>query len=534
MTNEEKVVEYLKCKESFLYFCPKYIKIEMPGGDIPLTPYSKQAELIEQILRDYFVIVLKSRQIGISTILKAFCAWLTVFYDNVVIGIVSKDGPEASDFGRDITSMIDKLPVWMKPKFSKRRERQFILDNGSKCYCSPVAPNSPDKTLRGKGITFLLIDEAAFIKYIDIAWTAMSPALSTSQAHARKNNIPYGTVILSTPNKTTGVGRWYFNRFTKALNGNSIFKYSIIYWREIPELADDPKWYSNVCDLLDNDKKKIDQELELKFLPAEGSFFDPLICGEIQENSVEPMEKVKITAGEIWKYQNPAPKKQYLIGVDTAPEFGHDHSAIEIFDYETMEQVWEFQGKCKVENFCEIVYSAAITYPGIIIVENNSYGNQVVEYLISKEMSLRLYKEPNKKQYGLSTNIKTRPLMLNALYHFITNYPELIKSKRLALEISGLEEKNNKIEAEAGGFDDLVMASAFCFYVRKYDPPKIFFATGSEEELKAISDIVALNDPSYIPYQTNKDLKEIMIKKYLNKKENGSKFGYINILDILK
>ncbi len=86
------VAEFLKCKNDFDYFCRNYIFIELPGQDQLLTPYKKQTELVDIIEIDHYVLVLKSRQIGISTVIQAYSAWLAIFYDNVVIGIISKDG----------------------------------------------------------------------------------------------------------------------------------------------------------------------------------------------------------------------------------------------------------------------------------------------------------------------------------------------------------------------------------------------------------------------------------------------------------
>ena len=232
------VAEFLQCRASFEYFARKYILIELPGKDVFLSPYKKQIELVDQIEIHKFILVLKSRQIGISTIIQAYSTWLTVFYNNVVIGIISKDGAEATDFARVIRGMVEKLPDWMKPLggllgrgFAKRTERSFILTNGSKVYASPVNPNAPDKTLRGKAITFLVIDEAAFVNHLSSAWTSMVPALSTNQMHARKKNIPYGTVVLSTPNKTVGIGQWYFERYMKSISHSDIFKPFVIHWK---------------------------------------------------------------------------------------------------------------------------------------------------------------------------------------------------------------------------------------------------------------------------------------------------------------
>jgi hypothetical protein len=385
---QQHINEYLKCRTDFEYFCKTYIMIEAPGRDINLDPYQKQTELVRVVEKFKFVLVLKSRQIGISTIIQAYAAWLTVFYSNAVVGIISKNGKEATHFARTIRGMVEKLPDWMKPPkgvlgrgFAKRTEQSFILTNGSKVYAEPVNPNAPEKTLRGKAVTLLVIDEAAFVDHIDSAWTSMVPALSTNQMQAKKAGVPYGTVILSTPNKTVGTGQWYFERYQRALSNDDIFKPFVIHWRMIPELANDPDWYETQCRLFDNDARRIAQELELKFLPAEGSFFEAETVEKLQNSVVPPIEKIRLYNGEIWKWQAPANGRYYITGVDTAPEFGDDKSGIVIWDYETMEQVWEYRGKCKVLDFVKVVKVALAQYPGIAVIESNSYGNQVGEQI---------------------------------------------------------------------------------------------------------------------------------------------------------
>jgi len=69
---DKYISEYLRCKAVFDYFCRKYILIEVPGKDINLNPYRKQVELINLIEEKRYVLVLKSRQIGISTIIQAY------------------------------------------------------------------------------------------------------------------------------------------------------------------------------------------------------------------------------------------------------------------------------------------------------------------------------------------------------------------------------------------------------------------------------------------------------------------------------
>ncbi len=539
------VAEYLRCKNDFHYFCSHYVYIEIPGEDILLNPYGKQSELIDTIERKKYVLVLKSRQIGISTIIQAYSAWLTVFYDNVVIGIISKDGAEATDFARVIRGMFEKLPDWMKPiggsqgrGLTKRTERSFILTNGSKVYASPVNPNAPDKTLRGKALTFLVIDEAAFVTYVEAAWTSMVPALSTSQMQARKARIPYGTVVLSTPNKTIGIGQWYFEQYMRAISRDDIFEPFVIHWKMIPELAEDPYWYETQCKLFNYDPRKIAQELELKFLPAEGSFFEADTVEKMQGACVNPIEKLRVYNGEIWKFYDPLPQNSYMIGVDTAPEHGIDKSAITVWDYQTLEQVWEYQGKCKVLDFLKVIQIAATQYRhGPIIVESNSYGNQVLEHLGRSVFSSRLYREKRglgkgPKGHtlipGLSNNAKTRPLMIDALYSYMTEYPESVRSQRLALELTGLVSKaSGRVEADSGCHDDLALATACCMYVRKYDPP-LMLETGEGHysgALEIMKDIVGMNTDSPMEISNEAIMKNV--KENLDKNQ-----GFVDIMQL--
>lgn len=543
---QEYLKEYLKCQQSFTYFCTHYIYLELPGGDQLIKPYKKQIELVDYIERERYVIVLKSRQIGISTVIQAYVAWLVVFYSNVVVGIISKDGAEATDFARVIRGMIEKLPVWVKPKggllgrgFAKRTERSFILTNGSKVYASPVPPNAPDKTLRGKAVTLLVIDEAAFVNHLDSAWTSLVPALSTSQKHATQFNIPYGTIVLSTPNKTTGVGKWFFERYKRAISGNDIFKPFIIYWKSVPELANDPDWYNKQCALFNHDKRRIAQELELKFLPVHESFFQTKTIEEIQESCIEPIEKIKLFNGEVWKFQEPEKGRFYIVGVDTASEHGQDKSTIEVFDYETLEQVWEYQGKCKVLDFIKVCKVAASMFPGLIVVESNSYGNQVVEHLNESEYTTMLYKEKrgqNKLVSGLTTSPKTRPLMIDALYSYITQYPNIVKSQRLALELAGLvPNRSGKVEAEEGSHDDLALAAACCMYVRKYDPPLMLESSISNTISNELANIVSSNVGNFPMTKQDKIITSNSLESQLKDKINSqNKLQVVDILSLFK
>lgn len=552
------IQEFFKCKYDFHYFAKNYIILELVGGDKKLKPYDKQLELTDCIQENKHVIVLKTRQTGISTITQAYCTWLSVFYDNVVIGVTSKSGPEATSFNRIIRGMIEKLPSWMfknGKKFSKYQEQEYVLTNGSTLYAQAISPSQPEKTLRGKAVTFLVMDEAAFTGYIERAWTGIVPALATNQKHARENGIPYGSVILSTPNKTVGMGAWFYNKWSNAKSGTDFFTPFTIYWKDIPELANDPYWYESQRAALDYDQNKIDQELELKFIPSEGSFLPPEVTKKLQDNITEPKRTFWLYNGEVRVFEDFDPSRFYLVGVDSATEYGSDRSAVVVFDYETLEQVWEYVGNCKVKDLTNIIKLVLGTYTNSkAVIENNSIGNQLMEDLNDSEFSAMLYKEKRKTQGvsvkrkasksgsktstgstrivpGLSTNAKTRPLMIDALYTYVVNYPEIIKSDRLVYELIGLVKKQTqsgeRVEADEGMHDDVCISASMCFYVRKYDPiTNVELASGENNAMSDnFSEIVDFNIPRV--GDPMKDVKKRM--------EDGEhKQSYVDVMEILK
>lgn len=488
---------FLEYKYNPIKWMEECAYLPTPGGDQLVKLYEPQKRVIESFYRDHHLVLLKSRQTGFSTLSQLIVAHTTTFYDNAVCGIVSRDGSEASDFNRKVIDILDKQPKWLQKGFHFKNAQSFKMKNGSQLWASAISPANPGSVFRGKSISLLIIDEAAHIRYIDEAWTAMAPTLSKAQLAAEKNGMPFGTIILSTPNRTEGIGKWFFDMWKNStMNPDGVWKPHKIYWREIPEFVNNPTWYQKQCEILGNNKNKIAQELELKFVPIEGLFPED-IYEKLQEIKSKPLQIIKVSESSFLnKYKEISPERYHLIGVDTASEFGEDYSAIQVVDYITMEQVMEFHGKLKVSEFVKTLKFVAQLFPKhLLIIENNSYGNQVCEELHNDENNSHLYNiygtwkaqpvpnpnisrsyskhrssRPKRRifQLGLTTTAKTRPLIFDALYTLICENPYIVKSEKLALELLSLVHKSNRIEADTGSNDDLAMAFAFCCYARLY------------------------------------------------------------------
>jgi len=514
LTDVEKLCLIYYYRKNLKEFILENIYIDEIGGTVRFKPYRKQEEVIDQFLNDHNLLFVKSRQIGISTIVQAISIAVMVLYSNVTIGVLSKDSKEASSFVRKAKGMLDNLPSWIRPEkssYEKKIEQHVKISNGSEMVSDTVNAHKPEITLRGQAIAILIVDEAAFIDKVDEAYVGMMPAVDKVQKVAAAKGIPFGNFIISTPNKTSGIGQWYFDKYKDAKAGIGPFKLVQIHWSEIEGL--DETWYESM-------KKKyspleLAQELDMKFIGTKHSIFDHEVQMYLQDekNFTEPTIK-KFTVEtqrvgehvamrqevELKIYKEPIPGKNYLIGVDTATKEGLCKSAVVVMDRFTLEDVAIFVCDIEPHLLCEVVKVVMDYYSlNCTIVERNSYGLQVVKELsLFPKYSSRLYftKKDMKSDVefipGLETTGFSRPLIIESLITFVKEKYQQINSKDLALQLVSLEEHSGKIKHGSNALDDLAMAFGFGCYVLLYN--LLHTNTFNREELETFNALMVNNE----------------------------------------
>lgn len=482
------------------------------GGDKLIKLHKPQRKIVSAFYsgKNSNMIFLKSRQIGFSTLFQLICTHLVIFFSNAIIGVTSRNGAEASDFARKTKDIIDKLPIEFKPAYKWNNIKDFCISKtNSQLYSDSVSPTNPGSLFRGKSICLLIMDEIAHVMKAEEGWTGVAPALSSAQMVAKENQVPYGTILLSTPNRCTGIGKFFYTMWRQALDDTNGFQPYRVHWTEIDSYRNDPNWYTNQCKLLNNDPRKIQQELELQFVGDENTFLPEETVRTLQSSTIEPKKKIPICqGGEIWKFVDKIdPTRFYMIGVDISSSYGSDYCAIEGLDWITMNQILEYKGKVTPKNLSDVVRAISAMLPkNIIIIERTGgWGNTVLTELeYDKLLTYNIFQEyrrsdPAKKRIpGLSTDNFTRPLIIQALYETVVEHPELIKSERLKLELLSLIRKGERIEADQDAHDDIAMSYAFCCYVRKHYAETIQIEEDTGEELPNILDtydtISDLND----------------------------------------
>lgn len=73
--------EFIACASDPCHFITKYCIIQHPiKGKIPFALYDFQEETLKEVLHSKYNIILKARQLGISTLTAAYSLWLMTFH----------------------------------------------------------------------------------------------------------------------------------------------------------------------------------------------------------------------------------------------------------------------------------------------------------------------------------------------------------------------------------------------------------------------------------------------------------------------
>jgi len=461
-----KIQEIIKCGTDPIYFMKKYIFISHPKkGLIKFDTYAFQDECVRDFEKYRFTIVLKSRQLGLSTVCAAYCLWMALFQKEKNILIIATKLEVAKNFLRKIMTMYDSLPDWLVlPKEKNRSVKAVDFTNGSRITAIPTG----DDAGRSEGVSLLVVDEAAHIQGFDELWKGLYSTVSTG------GNI----ILLSTPK---GVG----NVFHKVWTGCDIEKKENDFhgiklpWTVHPE--HDQKWFEEQCRNLD--PRGIQQELLCDFLGSGQTYLNEMALSYLNDMIAPPIEKFG-EDGNIWVWKYPVAGNKYVISADVARGDSDDYSTSHVFDVDNDEVVAEYQGKIPPDRFAELLADLGRKYYNALICpENNTFGLATAYRLrdlkypnlyyekFAKAGIHQVYTEEEVKDAmpGLSTTVKNRQAILAKMEEVIRNKKIRIYSSRFAEEAKTFIWNTNvaggKATAMKGYNDDLIMSLAIGCYL---------------------------------------------------------------------
>ena len=449
---QDMVGEFIKCANNPTYFSEKYIQIvHVDRGLIPIKLYDYQKDIVEKITNNRRVAVVTSRQAGKTTTAVAVILHYVLFNEHKTCALLANKGDAAREILDRIKIAYEALPKWLQQGVIEWNKGSVEFENG----CKIIAGATSSSAIRGKSISFLYIDETAFVENWDEFFASVFPTISSGKTTKM--------LYTSTPNG--------LNHFYKTCEGAKAdtngFEYVEVPWQKVP--GRDEAWRKETLAAMDQDTQKFSQEFECGFLGSSGTLIEGgKLKSLVPRTPVGQSDHMKV-------YEKPQKDHTYVCVVDVARGKGLDYSAFQIIDVTEMpyRQVCMFKDNMITPiDYAEIIYRSIKSYnEAYTLVEVNDIGEQVsetlhyefeVETLMFTESAGRSGKRistgfSKKADKGIRTTKAVKSVGCNMLKMLIEQDQLILNDFDTINELSTFSRKGNSYEAESGCHDDLVM-----------------------------------------------------------------------------
>lgn len=449
----EMLKEYMKCAEDPVYFAKNYIKIvHVDKGLVPFQMYDYQEEITGKIFNARRVAVLTARQSGKTTTAMAIILHYILFNEFKTVAILANKGDAAREVLSRVQLAYEALPKWMQQGIEEWNKGNIALENGCKIYAGTTSSSA----IRGKSISFLYLDEVAFIEGYDEFFASVYPTISSGESTK--------LLMTSTPN-----GLNHFWKTCKgAEEGTNGYEFVKVMWDDVP--GRDEKWRQETLEALDFDEQKFKQEYCCEFLGSSGTLIDGSKLKALAYD--RPLREQE----GVTQYKQPEEDHQYVMTVDVSRGKGLDYSTFNIIDITEMpyQQVCVFRDNyVGPVDFASFIYRLGLMYnEAAVLVEINDIGEQVSDTLLMdygyENMLYSANQGARGKQIssgfggkrldnGIRTTKTVKSIGCSILKSLVEQDQLILRDYNTLQELSRFSKKGNSYEAEPGAHDDLVM-----------------------------------------------------------------------------
>lgn len=516
-----------------LYFY-KCLKIRDKGSNIVAFTTNTAQERLLKIIKDHelqypdeatrptlYIIILKARQLGFSTVTEGVFFKKLNFGFNKVAMIVSFD----EDSAVTINDMADRfykyLPQTIKPKRRPSRGKGILFENPRFDDSQPISKDN-DPGLQNKFLVEtaknLNAGSSYTINYLHISELAKWDKPEETMTSIMQSVPDFGAIVIV---ESTAKGMNYFQElWDNAEQRKNNFVPLFVAWFENPlyrapytgfvitkyeqEIKetyildnDQLQWRRNtIKDKLNGDENMFKQEypcnaMEAFLTTGTPVFNNELVIQRIRELEANPIgergnliyvgeqeKKLVFTPdqhGWITIFKHPEKDRPYIAGADVAQGVeGGDFDAAPMLDNITLEQVAAFHGHLNVDLYAEELYKFGTYYnnallgpevnfnPGIIInLEKLRYPKLYMRqdiHTISKDI---------KMTFGWLTGMANRNAIISELVEYVREHIHLIKDVGFLREcLTFIKNKQGRPEGMEGKKDDRVLAYAITLAIR--------------------------------------------------------------------
>lgn len=463
-----------------------------------LFPYQRLT--LDTFLKRRYVIVLKARQLGLTTLADAYALWLLLFRPGSNILLVSKDQPTADKALDLLKFMFRFLPGWMGGRMpvlevDSAREMVWRHHNGLK---SRIVSRPATKTVgAGETATLVMWDEAALGLYQDESLRSLMPTTDAGGSMIVFSTARGGHNTFARLYRDAEAGRsefapvfhpWSVSRLMNK-NAESGGKPDMgLYEGRRLQMADKPwQFYAEYPSDADEAFRQSGRTRFSELPPVEEFEEFPLRGRLIQDGDIiqfvnDPEGPLRMSSLPDGVVNGPT-----VVAVDPSEGIGGDYTAISCGflnpDGAPVRIAFWHDNLTEPAEAAKHAYMLGkyLQFRGrdalMVVEKQGGFGETIIHELREnwqyRNMYMHTYTGHRKKRreqtYGMPMTASRRPLVIDSLAKWLNygkGYVLEGVDRDLRLELGAfVVTDGGRVEADVGMHDDLVMSAAIMVYV---------------------------------------------------------------------
>lgn len=492
-------------------------KIKNKNGELVNLKFNfAQNQIYEKLKESYGnrpsrFIILKARQLGISTLSEAIITYLATNTANTDAVILAHTSESSSKIYEMTQLFVDCLPDGLKPKQKYSNKKMLSFDDETNGLKSSIRVMVANDSTRGGTYRLAHLSEVAFWEKPEEALLALNQA------------VPMTDDSLIIMESTANGFNYFYNLWQDAVNGRNDYTPIFLPWYVDPayslpfrgfektqyeldiqqrfSLTDDQLQWRRWCiaNNCNNDELKFRQEYpitpEEAFITSGASVFNNDIILDHMKGLKEPIKIgyfnydynglrisnikwVDDKRGYIKIYKEPSGGNTVL-GGDTAGD-GEDFFTAQVLNADGY-QMAVLHHQFDEDMYTKQIYCLGMYYKSLVAIESNfsTFPNMELQrlkypHLYMREKYDRILTDVQMK-FGFRTTSLTRPIIIAQLVEIVREHIELFNDRETLQEMLSFVKLKGKPQASEGAHDDLVMALAIAFEALKQLPRKYAF-----------------------------------------------------------
>jgi len=495
-------LEFRKCATDPDYFIRTYIWIESerdPRGKEPFALWDYQERALDAYMQDRFVIILKARQLGFTTLAMAYAMWHCLFRPRANILLISKSQDSADKNLGMARFMYSFLPEWMKARGPEldgdaAKQMAFKFPDGTTNRLKSFAGTKTAGA--GETASLVILDEFALMEDPANTYRTIKPTTDAGGkliiiSTARGGNNMFAKIYRD--------GKRGQNEFTSIFEpwSSSRLITEAQYENKKREFISEPWLFYAEYPSSDEEAFRESGRPRFTWIPKDEDCPEYEYSGYVDENVEgltfvleDPTDGPRSALQLAYHPDEVDFSRQFVVAADPALGVGQDYSAahiLQILEDGTPEIVGFYRsnsiepGDWASELDLIGKYFKGPNQPAALMVIENAggIGVSVIDNLRNKYNYPNMYrylppaaaKRKRAPIYGFPTSRTTKPLVINRLAEYISpdeadqcrmlNVHKLLRDELTTY----VRRENGTTAADIGCHDDLVMSIAIGVYV---------------------------------------------------------------------